>query len=192
MREHGLEVEKALDRVVFGTNDPKGIDKKLNQMEQYLELENSSLGHSLAGIRHRHYWSLETGAEKAGVPLEVLRDWEADTRTPDPEELKAVLKRLRWSWDLDRFMALREKAGRVQLLRLSRLCPALLAASGKSGVSGAFEWRSLDDVLKERLTRWGEKRGLVFPEALLEVLAGFDNDEERESWIDEVLRDARV
>lgn len=192
MKEPGLEVEKALDRVVFGTNDPKRIDKKLTQMEQYLELENSSLGHSLAGIRHRHYWSLETGAEKAGVPVDVLRDWESDTKTPSPEELKAVLKSLRWSWDLERFMALREKAGRVQLLRLSKLCPGLLAASGKSGISGAYEWRSLDDQLKERLTRWAEKRGLMFPEALVKVLAGFGSDEERESWMDEVLLDVEA
>jgi DNA-binding transcriptional regulator YiaG len=123
MKEPGLEVEKALDRVVFGTNDPKRIDKKLTQMEQYLELENSSLGHSLAGIRHRHYWSLETGAEKAGVPVEVLRDWESDTKTPSPEELKAVLKSLRWSWDLERFMALREKAGRVPVASVVQALP---------------------------------------------------------------------
>lgn len=192
MKEHGLEVEKALDRVVFGTNDPKSIDAKLDRMERYLELESSSLGHALAGIRHRHYWSLETGAQKAGVPIEVLRDWESDTRTPSPEELKAMLKRLCWSWELNRLMALREKAGRVQLLRLSRLCPALLAASGKGGVSGAFEWRSLDEGLKERLSSWGNNHGLRFPDDLLKVLAGFDSDEEREAWIDEVLRDAQA
>lgn len=165
MREHeqSLEYEKAFDRVVFGTNDPKAIDKKLDQMEEFLRQENSSLGHSLAGIRHRRYWTLEKAAEKAGVTLEAWRNWESDLRTPTPAELQAVLKKLGWSWDLDRFMALRAGAGRVQLRRLTNLSPHTQAARGISGISGSYEWSSLDDELKARLTEWGGKETLCSP-----------------------------
>lgn len=189
MKEHkqSLEFEKAFDRVVFGTNDPKVIDKKLDKMEQFLRQEQSSLGHSLAGIRHRQYWSLETAAQKAGVPLEVWRNWESDLQTPSAEELQVVLKKLSWSFELPRFLALRKLAGRVRLERLTTLCPSMMAARGVSGVSGSYEWRSLDAELKERLRLWGESKGLSFPDALVGVLAGFESDEEREAWMNEVL-----
>jgi transcriptional regulator with XRE-family HTH domain len=189
MKESELELEKAFDRVVFGTNDPREIEKKLARMMEYLKLENSSLGHALAGIRHRHYWSLEQGAQRAGVSVKDLRDWESDMKNPTSDQLVAVLKKLGWSWDIDRFMRLRAQAGRVQLGRLAKLCPALLAASGKTGLSVTYEWRSLDDDLRERLTGWGQQKGVAFPEQLIEVLAGFHSDEEREAWMDEVLGD---
>lgn len=186
-RTRGEAVDRALDRAVFGTNDPKIIEKKLDKMEQYLHLEQSSLGLSLAGIRHRNYWSLEKAAMKAGVPVNVWKGWEADMETPSAEKLRTVLERLNWIWDLERFLELREKAPRLRLRRLTRLQPLMLAAEGVAGVSASYEWSSLGEGLKDRLARWAAARNLEFPSALIEVLASLGSDEEREAWIDEVL-----
>jgi hypothetical protein len=186
-KTRGKAVERALDRVVFGTNDPKAIDKKLDKMEQFLRQEASSLGHALAGIRHRNYWSFEKVAKEAGVAVSVWKGWEADLETPSPHELRAVLERLHWSWDLERFLKLREKGPRLRLRRLTSLQPLMLAAEGVAGVSATYEWRSLGEDLKERLARWAAARELEFPSSLLTVLASLGSDEAREAWIDEVL-----
>lgn len=186
-KTRGEAVERALDRAVFGTNDPKIIEKKLDKMEQYLRLEQSSLGLSLAGIRHRNYWSFEKVAKRAGVPVSVWKGWESDMETPSVEELRTVLERLHWIWDLERFLELREKAPRLRLRRLTTLQPRMLAAEGVAGVSATYEWISLGEDLKERLARWAAARDLEFPSALIEVLASLESEEAREAWIDEVL-----
>lgn len=180
-------MEQALDRVVFGTNNPKAIDKKLDQMEQYLQLEASSLGHSLAGIRHRNYWSLEKTAEMADVSVSVWRGWEADLDIPSPEQLKTVLERLHWSWELGRLLKLRENGSRLRLRRLASLQPMMLAAHGVLGVSGSYEWTSLGEELQGKMRRWAASRDLEFPTALIDVLASLGSEEEREAWIDEIL-----
>ena len=187
MKKKEHQIDKAFDRATFGTNDPKQIEKKLETMKQYLELEASSLGHSLAGIRHRNAWNYEKAAEKAGVLLETWRSWESDLKTPSVEELTSVLQKLHWSWDLERFLALRKRAARVKLGRLIKLCPSTLAAKGITGISASYEWNSLDEGLKKLLEAWALTRNLNLPDDLIPVLSGFQNDEERESWMDEVL-----
>lgn len=187
MKKKNQQLDRAFDRVVFGTNDPKQIEMKLETMKHYLELEASSLGHSLAGIRHRNYWSYEKAAEKAGVSLETWRSWESDRKTPSVEELTTVLKRFHWSWELERFLALRQKAPRVKLGRLLNLCPNVLAAKGVGGLSASYEWQSLEEGLKRLLKIWADARGLCLPDDLISVLSELRSDEEREAWMSEVL-----
>ncbi len=187
MKEPINKIDRALDRAVFGTNDPTKIEKKLDKMKQYLELEASSLGHSLAGIRHRNYQTFEKVAKQAGVPVETWRSWESDLCTPSAQELAVVLKKLHWSWDLARFLALRDKASEARLRRLVNLSPSTLAASGLAGASAPYEWHSLGEEVKERLGAWAAGRNLQLPDDLAQVLSELHSDEERQAWIEEVL-----
>ena len=180
-------LEKALDRAVFGTNDPDAIRRKVAQMGRYLEHKESSLGLSLLGLRHRDHLTLREAALKAGVPEKTWKAWEADFETPTVNELKDVLKNLEWSRQTEKFLALREKAPRVRLLRLTTMQPNMLAARGVAGVSGSYEWQALDEGLKGRLQAWAAERDMSFPDDLVSVLAGFADDEERERWMTEVL-----
>lgn len=106
----GEAVDRALDRAVFGTNDPDVIKDKVNKMADYLRFEASSLGRSLAGIRYRNYWSVERVAAEVGVDVTVWEAWESDQAVPGADELQRVLERLFWRWDLERFLKLREEA----------------------------------------------------------------------------------
>jgi hypothetical protein len=187
MKKASAAVERAFDRIVFGTNNPEAIYKKLETMEKYLELEGSSLGHSLAGIRHRNYWTYQKAAEKAGVPVEVWKAWESDFATPTHQELQAVLRKLHWAWDLDKFLLLRQQAERLRLKRLTSLQPRMLAAQGVAGVSGTYEWQALGPELQESLKRWGERHQLELPASLIDILADLGSEEEREAWVDEIL-----
>ncbi len=181
------EKDKALDRVIFGTNQPDSIQNKLDEMAQFLAREESSLGLSLAGIRHRESWTLQQVSAKVGVSVRQWQAWEADFETPDPEQLRTVLERLDWSREVPRFLELRKNAPKVRLKRMANVRPETLAARGLAGISGSYEWQSLDPELQQSLKSWGGARGLSFPEDLMSVLADFTSEEEREAWITEVL-----
>ena len=62
MKEPINKIDRALDRAVFGTNDPTKIEKKLDKMKQYLELEASSLGQLKPFV-----FSIETVSDKSSV-----------------------------------------------------------------------------------------------------------------------------
>lgn len=181
------ELEKALDRAVFGTNDPDVIRRKVEGMAKYLEREESSLGHSLAGIRHRERWTLQQVATKAGISTRQWQAWEGDFETPTPEELKSVLKRIEWSGEFTRLMALRDKAPRVRLQRLTRMRPEALAARGVCGVTEAYEWQALDEELKEQLHKWGTAHGFSLPKDLFVALSELEDEAQRENWMNQVL-----
>jgi transcriptional regulator with XRE-family HTH domain len=181
------QLEDAADRAVFGTNDAGAIRRKVAEMARQLELEESSLGLSLLGLRNRDNLTFREVALKAQVAESTWKAWESDLKTPTADELRQALKHLEWSGMTEQFLKLREKAPRVKLRRLTTMQPTMLAARGAAGVSQAYEWQALDPELQAQLQAWGAGRGYTFPEDLIAVLADLADNDERETWMDEVL-----
>lgn len=95
---------------VFGTTDPEVLKEKATRIQEFIAFEQTSLGHSLKGIRVRGSLTQEQAAATAEVPVEQWRAWEENSEIPTLAVLKAALERLGWGRSLDRFVSLFQQA----------------------------------------------------------------------------------
>lgn len=185
--EMSKEMWEAMDRIFFGSNDPEVVRSGIDRLEQQMAWRNSSLGRYMRSLRRVHRWSLAQMAHKAGVTTQVWKSWEHDFLTPTKEELEEVIRRLKWSRiQEEQLWPLWEQAARFRLRRLTTFHNDAMAAKGVASEAN-IAWLSVDEETRARLTAWGEEKGYTFPRDLAEFLSTLDEEEQRESWVDEIL-----
>lgn len=103
------ELWRAMDRSIFGTNDPDIILAKVPQLEEELRIQNSSLGNYLRSLRESRRWEIDRIASEASVPYSQWERWERDLERPSLERINILART--FSWGTEKVKRLREFHG---------------------------------------------------------------------------------
>lgn len=188
MSEFRKDLEKAVDRAVFKTDDPEKIRRDFVAACDAWTKERSSLGGFLRDIRLLREMSTESCAQKVGVKRKLWQSWEANRETPTLEEIDRICKGMGFG-EAKRasLLELRTRAPRHRLLMISRFQRPYLAARGVARIEANLEWQKWPKELREALSEWGRQNGVGSPEELLEFIHSLQDEEARLAWVDEVL-----
>lgn len=181
---------KAVDKAIFGTDDPETIRLMFQRACQQQKEREGTFGGYLRALRRRRGLTETEISRKAGLPRATWLNWEANSQIPSLEEFSLVMNRLELSpTKQDRLRELLADAPKHALRDLSQFRFENLAARGVATVDVELEWEALGPAVQEKLMVWAETKGLDFPRELLTFVRGLDSQEQRESWLDEVMRD---
>lgn len=188
MDEKEKELWDVVDRAIFKTNDPERILEKVKRSGASWLEERSSFGGSLRQIRRSRRLTTADCAQKAGISRDLWQAWEANRKTPSPEELENLCETMGFGRrKRERFEKLLGELPRQRLLVFSRFRPELLAARGVTRIETELEVQKLPESLREKLLAWCSACHLDSLEELRQHLLELKDDDARERWVDEVL-----
>lgn len=96
MDKEDKEIWLAMDRSIFGTNEPDLIRAKVPKLQEELRVQNSSLGNYLRSLRERRKWDIEQIAHEASVKPTQWALWEQDLQRPPWERIEILARIFSW------------------------------------------------------------------------------------------------
>ena len=188
MKEMHKDLERAVDRAVFKTEEPEKIKRLFTRSFDAWERETATLGGYLRDIRLLRGLTAEECAQRVGVSRARWQSWEADRETPTETDLCSLCRGMEFGErKREELFNLKARAPRNRLLAISRLRPELLAARGGAKLESSLEWKKLPGEVQKALMAWGKQIGLSSFAEVMEFFTSLPDEEAREAWVDEVL-----